>query len=296
MTPLADYSHLGATFHHNIDPGKHGMLLEMDINLNGTVQLESTTYEVSKSGALLNTWDLSQIVRDAMIAAGDEPSPFVVDGVDWCHQNAATFWSQADGASVDTLVVSCREQFVMGVGYTDHQIKWILGDTDKAWHTYASLRAFKLTLTPGSLPPIGQHSTSITPAGELMLFDNGLFSRNVDASLPTGLSRNYSAVRKYVIKESTMTATEVWTYDHGRTINSPVCSSSYEQEGSTLILYSSDGGSGPITSAQDVRYTRLVGLGADGQVGFEYAYRKYDRFCGDAWLAQHVELSRLIFT
>ena len=97
------------------------------------------------------------------------------------------------------MIFSCREQFVIGVGYSDKLIKWILGDTDKAWHLYPSLRAFALTVPPGSLPPIGQHTTSITSQGELMLFDNGFFSRNAHLSLPTGLNRNYSAVRKYVV-------------------------------------------------------------------------------------------------
>jgi len=295
VSAVADYSHLGATFHHNIDMGKHGMMLEMDTDYNDTVRLESTVYEVSRSGALLNTWDLSQIVRDAMVAGGDEPSPFVVDGVDWCHQNAGTFWSQSEGASVDTLVISCREQFVIGVGYVDRLIKWILGDADKAWHTYPSLRAFALTLAAGTAPPIGQHSTSITSAGELMVFDNGLFSRNTDQSLPTGSSRNFSAVRKYVIDDAAMTATEVWTYEHGRAIYSPVCSGAYERGGSTFVLYSNEGGAGPITSPTDLRFTRMVGLGVDQRVGFEYKWRKYDRFCGEAWLADPISLSGLLF-
>ena len=75
------------------------MLVEMDTDLNGTVHLESTVYEVDNLGTLLDTWDLSQIVRDAMVAAGDTPSLFLVDGVDWCHQNAGAFWSVAQGAA-----------------------------------------------------------------------------------------------------------------------------------------------------------------------------------------------------
>jgi len=126
-----------------------------------------------------------------------------------------------------------------------------------------------------------------------MLFDNGLFSRNVDISLQTGSSRNYSAARKYVIDETARTATEVWTYNHG--IYSPVCSSAYEKHGSTLIVFSSEGGQGPILSDSDVRMTRFVGVGGRNRVAFDYAFRKYDRFCGDAWSADIAELSDLMF-
>eukprot|EP00966_Prymnesium_polylepis_P088986 2059505-Prymnesium_polylepis.1 len=65
-----------------------------------------------------------------------------------------------------------------------------------------------------------------------------------------------------------MTATEVWTYEHGRTISSQICSSAYERGGSTFVLYSNEGGMGPFTSASDLRFTRMVGLGVDQRVGF----------------------------
>eukprot|EP00966_Prymnesium_polylepis_P212854 4929526-Prymnesium_polylepis.1 len=38
----------------------------------------------------------------------------------------------------------------------------------------------------------------------------------------------------------------------------------------------------------------MVGLGVDQRVGFEYKWRKYDRFCGEAWLADPISLSGLL--
>ena len=52
---------------------------------------------------------------------------------------------------------------------------------------------------------------------------------------------------------------------------------------------------GPITSEADVRYTRLVGLGADDQVGFEYKFVKPDQFCGGAWHGVPIDLSGLVY-
>jgi hypothetical protein len=101
MTVLGDYSSEGVVnFHHNIDPGKTGILLEADTN----DLYESVIMEVDLSGALLKTWDLAEIISAAMVAGGDDPSQFVYPApTDWFHNNAATY-NRAD----DSLIVSSR--------------------------------------------------------------------------------------------------------------------------------------------------------------------------------------------
>ena len=73
-TPVADYSGIGVTgFHHNIDPGREGMILDVD-----TVdQTESVNLEVDAAGNVVRTWNLADIVSAGMIAGGDDPSLFV---------------------------------------------------------------------------------------------------------------------------------------------------------------------------------------------------------------------------
>ena len=80
-TVLGDYSSNGVVdFHHNIDPGKTGVLLEADT----TTYYESVIMEVSLSGTLLKTWNLADIIRAAMIAGGDDPTQFVFSTpTDW---------------------------------------------------------------------------------------------------------------------------------------------------------------------------------------------------------------------
>ena len=163
---LGDYSSQRVVnFHHNIDPGKTGMLLEADT----TSYFESVIMEVDFSGNVLKTWNFADIISAAMRAGGDDPSQFVYPApTDWFHNNAA-YYNRAD----DSLIVSSRENFVICIDYNTSAIKWILGDPAKKWYQFPSLRRFALTAAPGSLPPIGEHGVSVTYDEHLLLFDNG---------------------------------------------------------------------------------------------------------------------------
>lgn len=270
-TNVGNYADEGyADYHHNIDPGRTGMLLEF----NKYPDVESDIVEVNAQGRILSEWDFAAIVRDAMIDGGDDPSNFVRQGDDWLHNNAATYWPQKN-----QLVISAREDFVMAVGYDDHEIKWILGDPDKAWYDYPSLRAFALTLTPGSEPPIGQHAVSFTSSGNLMLFDNGFESFN---HWPAGSSRSESVPRQYSLDLKKKRATEVWTYHHTEPIWSPICSSIYEFGSSYLIDYASEDGG-----------IRLVGIDKRKRIGFELKVTGSDFTWG--WNALPISLSKLRF-
>jgi arylsulfate sulfotransferase len=198
---VTDYSGIGVTgFHHNIDPGREGMILDVD-----TVdQTESVNLEVDAAGNVLRTWNLADIISAAMIAGGDNPSLFVYPApTDWFHNNATAYRS-----CDNSLIVSSRENFVIAIDYDSGNIKWILGDPTKHWYEFPSLRAFSLTLAPGTLPPIGQHAVSV-PGDQLLLFDDGAGS---NFQQPPGETRNYSAPRKYQIDLNAFEATETWHY------------------------------------------------------------------------------------
>jgi len=273
LTEVADYASEGVWgFHHNYDLGKVGLLIEPNITVDGAVHVESTIFEINKAGAILDRWNITQIVRDAMVAGGDDPSNFVRDGDDWLHINASTYW-----AAQNTLVVSGREDFVIGIGYDDKQIKWILGDLSKAWATYPSLMAYALTMAPGSIAPIGHHAVSITPDGNLMLFDNGYQSFNHS---PAGDNHTYSAPRKYSINLVTKTATEVWNFKHNESIYSAICSSVYQKGSSYLIDYA-HGNDG---------YLHLVGVGTQDRTAFEYTWAGQ---CWDGWNTSIISLEGL---
>ncbi len=252
-TPVADYSGIGVTgFHHNIDPGREGMILDVD-----TVdQTESVNLEVDAAGNVLRTWNLADIISAAMIAGGDDPSQFVYPApTDWFHNNATTYRS-----SDDSLIVSSRENFVIALDYDSGNIKWILGDPTKHWHEFPSLRAFALTLAPGTLPPIGEHALSMS-GDQLLLFDNGTGS---NFQQPPGETRTYSAPRKYQIDLGAFEATETWHYYADPSVYSAFCSSVYEDAPDNYVIDYTLGNN---------TFTGIVGLDASGNVAFNYRLR-----------------------
>jgi arylsulfate sulfotransferase len=264
-TTVADYSALGVTgIHHNIDPGRDGMILDVDTAQN----LECINYEVDAAGNVLRSWNFANIISAAMIAGGDDPSQFVATGTaDWFHNNATTY-----RRSDNSLIVSSRENFVIAVDYDSGAIKWILGDPTKKWYEFSSLRAFALTLGFDTLPPIGQHAVSM-PGDRLLLFDDGAASLY---QMPPGDSRTYSAPRKYQLDLAHSRATEVWHFLANPSIDSPFCSSVYEDATDNYLIDYTIGG--------PYIFTELVGLDAQGNIAFDYQYEAL-QFCGTAWNA-----------
>jgi protein involved in ribonucleotide reduction len=248
-----------ANFHHDLVPGKVGLLAELDTVVGGTKILESALAEIDADGHVLKQWDMAAIFRTAMSAGGDDPSGFVRDGADWFHMNSAIY-----DPTDDSLIVSSRENFVVKLDYQSGRIRWLLGDPTKYWYVgYPSLRALSLTLTSGKAP-IGQHSLSIAPDGKLMLFNNGTASFNNPSGTPAGANPGFSAVSKYAIDEVARTAAEVWTYEHNRDLWSATCSSAQQvSQGSYLINYS---------TAYGGTRTKLLGLDASGNIAFDYEF------------------------
>ena len=256
---LADYSSIGVVnLHHNIDRGKTGLLIEPDT----TSYFESTILEINSSdGTVLKTFNMADIISAAMIAGGDDPSQFVFPTpTDWFHNNGVAY-NRAD----DSLIISSREDFVICLDYETTAIKWILGDPTKKWYQFPSLKKFALTVAPGSLPPIGQHSPSITFDQSLMVFDNGTQSIFQD---PPGAKRDFASPRKYSIDLTANVATEIWNYPQGDSILSPFCGSVYEDAPlNYLIDYAFVNGTLP-----PPQYAQLLGLDALGQQIFYYQY------------------------
>ncbi len=272
---LADYRSIGVnSFHHNIDAGKNGLILEV----NTATDIESTLLEVDKDGRLLKRWNMADIISATMLAGGDDPNGFVLRDQDWFHNNAATY-----RASDDTLIVSSRENFVIALDYETGAIKWILGDPTKAWYQYASLRAFALTVTSG-VPPIGQHAVSITYNDKLLLFDNGAKSI---VQMPPGIGRSDDGgiPRKYSLDLANRTAAEVWKYD--TSIVSVSCSSVYEDAPNNYLVDYAVADNGRRTFAE------IQGLEEDGSKVFDYKYPT--EVCATIFNAYPLHLEHVIY-
>lgn len=258
VTLLRDYTDIGLLdLHHTIDRGKTGLIIEADT----ATHRESTLMEIDLAGNVLKTWDMADIISEAMAAGGDDPSDFVYNSpVDWFHNNASTY-NRAD----DSLIISSRENFVIALDYESATIKWILGDTTKKWYLFPSLQQFALALAPDSLPPIGQHALSITYDQHLLLFDNGLESVFQN---PYGVGRDYGSPRKYQLDLEAKVATEVWNYEMDQSIYSPICSSIYEDAPFNYLVDYADV-NGPDSETQ---YAQILGLNTAGEKVFYYQY------------------------
>jgi arylsulfate sulfotransferase len=278
VTLLGDYSSLHViNFHHNIDRGKVGIILDADT----TTDYNSVNIEVDASGRVLKTWNMANIISAAMIAGGDDPSQFVYRSpTDWFHLNGVTY-NKAD----DSLIVSSRENFLICLDYETSAIKWILGDPRKKWYQFPSLRKFALMLQSGSLPPIGQHAPSIAYDQNLLMFDNGQSSV---FHVPRGDQRGYASPRKYELDLIAKTATEVWNFEMGQSIVCPFCGSVYEDAPlNYLVDYAFEYPNGQNAFAQ------LLGLNVAGETIFSYRYPTFS--CTTAYRAFPVHLENTKF-
>ena len=285
VSNIGDYTSLDTVgFHHNIDAGRDGLLLE----LNTATQTENLIVEADPTtGQILRSWQMADIISAAMTAGGDDPTQFVKPAPDdWFHNNSATY-----RASDNTLIVSSRENFVIAVDYDTKAIKWILGDTTKSWYQFPSLRQYALALGPNTKAPIGQHAVSVV-RDRLLLFDDGFGSLN---QVVTGKSRSYSAARKYLVDSTALTATETWNYTADKLLSSPICSSVYEDQPHNFLIdfatvgLPTDPFMPTMSSSVD-----LMGLNAAGEKVFDYKYPEYNG-CGTGWNAQVVHLENLVF-
>jgi arylsulfate sulfotransferase len=266
-------------FHHNIDYGKYGLLADVNVNDAGVENIATTLIELRIDGSIVNTWDLAGILSAYMRSQGDDPSAFVRPGADWFHMNSATY-----DLSDDSVIVSSRENFLIKLDYSSGRIVWILGDPTKYWYTFPSLRAKALALQAGGLYPIGQHAVSITPDGLLMVFNDGEPSFNQPPGAPAGQSRAYSAVCAYSIDSTSGTAQEVWRFDYGQSIFSPICSSAYEVPGGSVLA--------DYAVAANYTEARLVGLDAAHNVVFDFQYPT-QKTCNTSWNAIPIALEDL---
>jgi arylsulfate sulfotransferase len=270
-------------FGHDITAGKYALLAEPDARTDGVEDIESNVIEMSDSNtstpAILSNWDLGAIISAYMTSQGDDAAAFVRPGKDWFHLNSAIY-----DPSDDSLIVSSRENFIIKLDYGTGAIKWILGDPTKYWYTFPSLRAKALTLNAGGLYPIGQHALSITPAGLLMIFNDGLGSANQPTGEPAGQTRTYSAVSAYSIDAASMTAQNVWNYDANPSIFSSVCSSAYQTPDQSMLV--------DYATADNITQTILMGLNPSQNVVFEFEYPTYE--CNTAWNARPFPLDNLV--
>lgn len=212
-------------FHHEIYemPNDHFLVLSIESREFGSYPSSETdpgaayaranvvgdvVTEFRRDGSIVDEWHLLDILDPLRIGFGSLGGYWVDRGIsnskDWSHANAVIYDDRDD-----SLILSLRHQdAVIKIGRADHDLKWILGTPDgwqEPWSQY-------LLQPEGAINwQYHQHNCTLTPDGNILLFDNGNFRARPFAD-KLGPQENYSRVVEFAIDEENMTVREVWSY------------------------------------------------------------------------------------
>ena len=169
--------------------------------------------EFTPEGRVIRQWKLFDVLDPYRIGYDSLGTGFwratygeVVEGDirDWLHDNGIIYDARDDAA-----IVSLRHgDAVVKVDLSTGELKWILG-TPEGWKDPQRARLLEPV---GDLEwPFHQHAPMLTPAGNLLLYDNGNYRvRPYDEKPPP--SEYYSRVVEYAIDEEAHTTSQVWVY------------------------------------------------------------------------------------
>jgi hypothetical protein len=165
--------------------------------------------EIRRDGTIVNLWPLLDILDpyrigfDSLSGFWNREYPEARNGTrDWSHANAVI-----EDSSDDSLILSLRHQdALVKLDRNSGGLVWILGNPDgweSPWNRYL-LRA------EGELQwPYHQHGPTITPAGNILLFDNG---NRRHRPFDGGSDNSYSRAVEFAVDARRMTVSEVWSY------------------------------------------------------------------------------------
>ena len=210
-------------FHHEIFEMENGNFLVLSVEtreLEGYPSSETdleapreaatvvgdVAVEFRRDGTVVDTWNLFDILDPYRIGYGTISDYWVRKGIpnsrDWTHTN-----SVIHDPSDDSLVFSVRHQdAVIKIDRKTKALKWVLGTHDGWTGDWAD----KL-LTPhdGLDWPYHTHNATVTPAGTVLLFDNGNH-RAVPGQAKLPMDRNYSRAAEFRVDEAAGTVAQVW--------------------------------------------------------------------------------------
>ena len=224
-TPVATRS-----FHHEVFPLENGNFLTLSIEARSfdnyptkvwkpnspteTVMVAGDlVIEFTPDGNIINQWSLLDLLDPYRIGYDSLgkywDSFFGTKTRDWSHAN-----SVIHNPSDDSIIVSIRHQdAVVKFSRKTGKLIWILGSHDN-WNTE---KFGDYLLKPINerqyFFPFHQHSPTILPNGNLLLYDNGNYRANPYNKV-VHYTENFSRAVEYAIDEENMTIELVW--EHGQ--------------------------------------------------------------------------------
>lgn len=192
-------------YHHDQYELPNGNLLicSEDADFN---TIEDTVVEVDRqTGAVVNEWDLKDYLPQYPVGSSG-----TADAKDWTHINAVSYLPQTD-----CLYISCRHNdAVVCLGYTDKELKWILGDPE-SWPADMVEKYFFTPVGEDFEWQYEQHAAVVCPDGDVLLFDNHQWgSKNKEKYLAP--EDSYSRGVKYHIDLEKRTVEQVFQFGKER--------------------------------------------------------------------------------
>ncbi len=212
--------------HHDVFPTKMGTLLVLRQGVRTVDNLPTSETdpnapaaqgrvfydiidEISRAdGTMLHEWHLIDILDPVRIGY-DSLNPIGGNGeYDWSHSNAV-FYDPSD----DSIVVSSRHQdAVVKFSHSTGELIWILGPHAN-WSPLFQPYLFEPVGTPFEWQ-YHQHAPRLTPAGTLLMFDNGNYRASpFDPKVPN--DQNYSRAVEFSLDPVARTVRQVWEYGTG---------------------------------------------------------------------------------
>ena len=221
---------LTESFHHEVFYMENGNLLTLSVELeeidgypssdsDPEAPLETAfvagdlIVEFARDGTIVNEWAVLDMLDPFRIGYGSLSgfwnnifSDFADATRDWSHGNAVIH-----DPSDDSIIVSLRNiDAVIKFSRQTGELIWILG-THQNWDLDLFGDYLLNPIGPEFLWQYHQHAPTLTPEGDILLFDNGNFRASpFDVKLPPG--DNFSRAVQYRVDEANMEITQVWEY------------------------------------------------------------------------------------
>jgi hypothetical protein len=171
-------------------------------------------YEIERDGTVVNEWKFFDLIDNYRIGYDSLNTEFYAQQYDGILDEPAPDWTHMNGIDYDpetntALISSNHLSTVMQLDLTSGELDWLLGDTrdwGDAWTDLLLEREDE-----NMIWSYHHHAPKWTPAGTLLLYDNGA-ARARPPDPPAGPLEMFSRAVEYAIDEDTGTVREVWSY------------------------------------------------------------------------------------
>jgi arylsulfate sulfotransferase len=180
------------------------------VNVGGDVVVE-----FARDGTILDQWSMLDMLDPTRVGYGSfgrlQTTALAEDCLDWSHGNAVI-----PDLRDDTFIVSLRHQDAVVKFNRNGEIVWILGPHEN-W--VAPFQPYLLTPVAGVggepvdewFWPYHQHAPMITPAGTILLFDNG-WGRTSPPDPAPPRAEQFSRAVEYAVDDANLEIRQVWEY------------------------------------------------------------------------------------